>query len=174
MWSCLSPIHRPFPPYRQREVLADQQTAKTVNKGHGRIESRELTTATLGVEQINWPGVKQVCRIVRTRTAAGVTSRQVAYAITSVDRDHGDAQTLLRWWRGHWGIENRLHWIRDETFGEDRCRVRRGNAGQVLAGVRNIAINWLRSRKVTQIAAELRQNSWNPQRLFAMLGKQNL
>ncbi|MBV11808.1 MAG: ISAs1 family transposase, partial [Rubinisphaera sp.] len=49
-----------------------------------------------------------------------------------------------------------------------------GYAPQVLAAVRNSAINWLRSRKVTQFAAELRRNSWNSQRLFAILGKPNL
>ncbi|HCS55082.1 MAG TPA: hypothetical protein DIW81_26450 [Planctomycetaceae bacterium] len=71
-------------------------------------------------------------------------------------------------------LKNTIDWVCDETFGEDRCRVRTGYAPQVLAAVRNSAINWLRSRKVTQIAAELRRNAWNSQRLFAMLGEPNL
>ncbi|MBV07773.1 hypothetical protein [uncultured Rubinisphaera sp.] len=70
--------------------------------------------------------------------------------------------------------KNTVHWVRDETFGEDRCQVRTGHAPQVHAAVRNSAINRLRSCKVIQFAAELRRNSWNSLRLFAMLGKPKL
>ena len=122
---------------------------------------------------LDWPGVKQVCQLVRTTTRQGETTSEVQYAITSVGRDRADAQTLLQWWRGHWGIENKVHWVRDEVFGEDRSRVRSGSAPQVLAAVRNSVINWLRSDKVDNLAAALRENAWNPQRLFAKLGRQN-
>ena len=63
--------------------------------------------------------------------------------------------------------------MRDETFSEDRRRVRSGSAPQVLAGVRNLVINWLRAHKIDNLAAALRENGWNPQPLFTMLGKQN-
>ena len=103
----------------------------------------------------------------------GQTSTEVHYAITSVGRDRADAAKLSEWWRGHWGIENKVHWVRDESFGEDRCRVRTGAAPQVLASVRNLVINWLRSQRIDNIAEALRQNAWNPQPLFAKLGKAN-
>jgi len=74
---------------------------------------------------------------------------------------------------GRWGIENKVHWVRDEIFGEDRSRVRSGSAPQVLASVRNLVMNWLRSRKVHAIAETLRENAWNPQPLFASLGRHN-
>tara|TARA_R110002167_G_C12227932_1_gene609470 strand:+ start:87 stop:362 length:276 start_codon:yes stop_codon:yes gene_type:complete len=90
-----------------------------------------------------------------------------------VGRDRADAKQLLQWNRGHWGIENRLHWVRDESFGEDRCRVRTKSAPQILAGIRNIAINWLRSQGIDTIAEALRENGWNPQRFFTKLGKPN-
>ena len=122
-------------------------------------------------EYLDWPGAKQVCQITRTITRKGETTTEVAYGITSVGRDRTNAETLLNWNRGHWGIENRLHWVRDETFGEDRSRVRSGSAPQVLAGVRNLVVNWLRSRKIDNIAEALRENGWNPQPLFAMLGR---
>ena len=93
------------------------------------------------------------------------------YAITSVHRSQANADSLLKWWRVHWNIENRLHWMRDETFGEDRCRIRSGAAPQILAGVRNLVINWFRSRKTGNIAQALRENAWNPQPLFATLGR---
>lgn len=123
-------------------------------------------------EHLDWPGVKQVCQLVRTTIRKGETTSEVQYAITSVDREQAGAMTLLRWWRGHWGIENKVHWVRDEIFGEDRCRVRTGSAPQVLAAVRNLVINWLRSDKVDNLAAALRENAWNSQRLFAKLGRQ--
>ena len=122
-------------------------------------------------EHLDWPGVKQVCQIIRTTTRKSETTTEVAYGITSVGRDQANAPALLNWNRGHWGIENKIHWVRDEPFGEDRCRVQKGSAPQILAGVRNLAINWLRNLKVDNIAQALRENGWNPQRLFARLDK---
>jgi hypothetical protein len=151
----------------------ERQHAATLNKGHGRVEHRELTSTTMLNEHLDWPGLKQVCRVRRQTLRQGAWTTEVQYAITSVARDRADSSTLLGWWRGHWGIENKVHWVRDETFGEDRCRVRCGSAPQVLAGVRNLVMNWFRSRKTVNLAAALRENAWNPQPLFAMLGKQN-
>ena len=151
----------------------ERQSARTLNKGHGRVERRELTSTTMLNDHLKWPGVKQVCRLERTTTRRGKTTCDVAYAITSVPRAKADAARLLEWWRGHWGIENKVHWVRDETFGEDRSRVRTGAAPQVLAAVRNLVINWLRSHTIVNIAQAVRENAWNPQRLFATLGNPN-
>ncbi len=151
----------------------ERQQTTTLNKGHGRVEHRELTSSTMLDGQLDWPGVKQVCRLCRKTLRQGAWTTEVEYAITSVVRDRADSSTLLHWWRGHWGIENKVHWVRDETFGEDRSRVRSGSAPQALAGVRNLVINWLRANKTVNLAAALRENAWNPQPLFAMLGKQN-
>lgn len=147
--------------------------AVTFTKGHGRIEQRELTSTTMLNNHLDWPGLKQVCRVRRRTLRRGVWTTDVEYAITSVAPERADPATLLGWWRGHWGIENKLHWVRDETFGEDRCRVRCGSAPQVLAAVRNLVINWFRSQKTVNLAAALRENAWNPQPLLAILGKQN-
>ena len=96
---------------------------------------------------------------------------EIQYAITNVDRARADAVGPLEWWRGHWGLENKVHWVRDETFGEDRCRVRTPSAPQVLSSVRNLAMNWLRSQKIDTIAQASRQNAWNPQPLLTKLGR---
>ncbi len=151
----------------------EREEACTLNKGHGRIEKRRLVTTIMLTEHLVWPGARQVCQLTRTITRKGVTTNEVQYAIASVGRDRADAARLMKWWRGHWGIENRLHWVRDESFGEDRCRVRTGNAPHVLAGVRNMIINWLRSHRTENIAEALRKNAWNPQPLFAKLGTWN-
>ena len=81
---------------------------------------------------------------------------EVEYAVTSASRDRADATDLLSWWRGHWGIENKLHWVRDATFGEDHSRIRTGHAPEIFAALRNAAINVLRLQNVTNVAAALR------------------
>lgn len=89
----------------------------------------------------------------------GVATHEVAYFITSVPRDQADAATLLGWHRGHWGIENRLHYVRDVSFGEDANRTRSGSGPQAMATLRNVAISWLRRCGSTNIAASLRRNA---------------
>ena len=81
------------------------------------------------------------------------------YLITSVPRERAGAATLLGWARGHWGIENRLHYVRDVTMGEDANRTRSGSGPQALAALRNLAISKLRLDGVTNIAAGLRRNA---------------
>ena len=104
---------------------------------HGdRIEIRRLQVASVQDEYFTWPGARQVCRIERTVTRRGKLSREVAYAITSLGPRSGPP-VLLRLWRGHWRIENQLHYVRDVTFGEDASSVRTGAAPQVLAALRN-------------------------------------
>ena len=94
----------------------------------------------------------------------------MAYAITSVPREQADAATLLGWWRGHWGIENRSHYVRDVTMGEDTSRIKAGSAPEVFAAVRNAAIGWLRTRGADNIAAALRRNAARVPDLLKALG----
>lgn len=94
----------------------------------------------------------------------------MAYAITSVPREHAGAAALLSWWRGHWGIENRSHYVRDATMGEDASRIKGGSAPQVLAAMRNAAIGWLRTRGADNIAAALRRNAARVPDLLRALG----
>jgi hypothetical protein len=94
--------------------------------------------------------------IVRT---AAETTREVGYAITSVPPEQADAAMLLQWWRGHWGIENRLHYVRDLAWDEDRNRTRLGSGPQALAALRNAAVTFLRRDGVTNIMAALRHNA---------------
>jgi hypothetical protein len=115
-----------------------------VTKGHGRIERRTLGATTFAADYAaasgRWPGLAQLLRLERRRTVAGRTTVEVAYAITSLGPQQADAARLLAWCRGHWGIENRLFWVRDVALGEDRCRVRSGTAAAVRASLRNAAV----------------------------------
>jgi Transposase DDE domain len=111
-----------------------------MDKGHGRTEKRKLRTTTVLTLGQKWAGMKQGFEITRERTIKGVTTVEVVYGITSLSEQEADAARLLGITRGHWGIENGLHYVRDVTMGEDASRVRKGNAPQVLAALRNLVI----------------------------------
>jgi len=142
------------------------------NKGHGRIETRKIQTSTALEGYINFPHASQVFRIERITTdLKGENLRQeVAYGITSLPKESADAKRLLALTRGHWSIENSLHWVRDVTFDEDRSQVRTGAGPQVMATLRNLAISLLRLRACKNIARALRYNSRNSERALQILG----
>jgi predicted transposase YbfD/YdcC len=97
---------------------------------------------------LDWPDVGQVFELKRVRVGKGQTQGEVVYGMTSLRRDRSAAADLLQRVRGHWGIENGLHYVRDETLGEDRCRVRLGNGAQVLTALRNAVVHlWRGSRR---------------------------
>ena len=89
----------------------------------------------------------------------GKESVETACAATSLSRERGSAERLLTIAREHRGIENRLHWVRDVTMGEDANRTRVGSGPQVLAAFRNLAVTKLRLDGATNIAASLRRNA---------------
>jgi predicted transposase YbfD/YdcC len=124
----------------------DLQTATTYDKGHGRIETRSIETLTQVPPWLSWPGVQQVLRITRQRTLNDKTSIEIVLAITSLTRLHADAEKLLALTRQHWSIENRLHYVRDVSMGEDVCRVRSGHAPQNLSILRNLSIGLIRRK----------------------------
>lgn len=146
-----------FPPWLQAQWAENRQTATDQCKGHGRAERRTITTTTwLNGYLSNWPGVEQVFRLERRRSVKGKATVEVVYGITSLSSLAADACTLLGYSRGHWGIENGLHYTRDVTLGEDRCRVRRGQAPRVLASLRNVAVYLLRNADHPSMAAATR------------------
>ena len=119
--------------------------------------------------QLDWPGIAQVCRIDRSVKKNGVVSSEVSYAITSLSPDRASATELLALNRLHWGIENRLHWVRDVTFGEDSCRAKAGHSPQNLAALRNVSISLLRLSNRNGIAATLRDFATKPLDLLKFL-----
>jgi len=147
----------------------EQQTASSLDKGHGRVETRQLTSSTALNGYLDWPGVQQVFCIERTRTIRGQTTTEIAYGITSLPRDRADAAKLLALARGHWGIENRLHYVRDVTFGEDACRVRTGHGPQNLAAIRNRVITLMNRAGMKNKAACLRRYAAHPNEALALI-----
>jgi hypothetical protein len=117
-----------------------------------------------------WPGLKQGFEITRERTAKGQTTVEVEYGITSLGPGAADAARLLELVRDHWRIENELHYVRDVTLGEDACRVRKGNAPQVLAALRNTVIHLLRDVPADSRPAAIEQLTVTPNRALELIG----
>lgn len=97
-------------------------------------------------------------------------STETSYYVTSLKPGQAGAARLAQLIRGHWEIENRLHWVRDVTFDEDRSQLRTANAPRVLATLRNLAIGALRHAGTTNIAKGLRWTSRDAQRPLTLLG----
>ncbi len=110
-----------------------------------------------------------MCLIRRERTVGGVSTATEVDAITSLPPARADARRRLDLNRAYWGIENRLHWVRDVTLDEDRSPIRTGAAPQVVAGLRNLTIALLRRRNTTNIAAALRTYAARPGRAVALV-----
>jgi len=143
--------------------------AHSTEKGHGRLEQRTLRTTSILTLHQKWAGLKQGFELKRQRTIKGQTTEEEVYGITSLDLQEANAKRLLELTRGHWGIENKLHYVRDVTFGEDGCRVRKGSAPQVLAAVRNAVIHLLAQVDASSIAAAIRRLNNHPEEALALL-----
>lgn len=149
-------------------------TATVQADQHGdRVEVRQLLASpslNAYLAELAWPGAQQVFQVVRTVRRKGKRTQHVRYGLTSLGPDRAPAAALLRYRRGHWAIENRLHWIRDVTLGEDACQVRKGAGPQVLAALRNTVIGLLRQWRTPNIAAGLRTLAWLPNAPLQLLG----
>lgn len=99
----------------------------------------------------------------------GVKTREHVFVITSLTADQAGPEQLADYVRGHWGIENRLHWVRDVTFDEDRSQVRTGNAAHVMASIRNLAISVHRLAGETNIAKALRAAMRHPEIAYKLI-----
>lgn len=153
--------------------LRDTFNAGSLVDQHGnRIHEWKLTASTLLEGYSKWPGLRQVLKMERrvSNKRGGGVRRETCYAITSVGRARASVEELIRAWRGHWEIENRLHWVRDVTFDEDRSQVRAGHIPQVMAAIRNAAISVMRLRGVSNIAAACRRYAAQPALALAAIG----
>ena len=113
---------------------------RTRDQAHGRVEIRTLKAVT--VHHFGFPHAAQVLQVTRKRRALHTNTRRwrtvTAYAITSLTFAQASPARLADLIRGHWAIDNGLHWVRDVTFAEDGSQVRTGTAPQVMACLRNL------------------------------------
>ncbi len=138
-------------------------------RGNGRTEQRliEVVPAT----GITFPGATQVFRI--TRYAGGLDGqrqrKEVVHGITNLTAGEADPERLAALVRGHWAIENSVHWVRDVTYREDAHRARTGNAPAVLACIRNLVTTALRLAGALNIAAARRAATLKPKTILRLL-----
>lgn len=161
-------------PWRQVE-----EGHRSVATAHGRREIRTLKVVTIAAG-IEFPHAAQAIQVTRrTRPVSTRTGRkgrwrtETVYAITDLGPHQARPDELAGWIRGHWQIENSLHWVRDVTFTEDASRVRTGAAPQVMASLRNLAISLHRLAGATNIARALRHHSRDPRRTLQLIAMIN-
>ena len=142
----------------------------TSNKGHGRVETRTVKLVAIPAG-LAFPHAALAIQITRTRRPLGRNraSRETVYAVTDLTYDNTTAAELADAIRGHWAIENRLHWIRNVTFAEDHSQVRTGHGPQVMATFRNLAVSLHRLHGATNIAAACRRINRNPNRVLSLV-----
>ena len=149
--------------------------SRTVDKGHGRIDSRQITVLPGNPTARNLPGAEQIFKIQRQRhdltgklisqeTVCGVTSLRPANGVTP--------ERLLEYARGHWHVENKLHYVRDVTFREDNGCIRAPNGAHNMAVLRNLAINIFRGANVP-VAESLQRCGWDRNYLFSFFSKRS-
>lgn len=150
--------------------LDDRREAQTIEHGHGRThDTRHLVASTDLVGYSDWPHLAQVFRLERTWRERGQTKHEVHDGITSLPPAIADAPRLLALKRGHWQIENRLNYVKDVTFGEDRSLIHRGNGPSVMAILRDLTLSLLRQAGHHAIAARLRYYSRHPDQAIALV-----
>jgi hypothetical protein len=120
----------------------------------------------------DFPHLEQVARIERITTRLDGTPlrHEVVHAVTSQTKVKANAKRLLEQNRGHWCIENQLHYVRDVTYMEDRSRIRKGKAPQMMATLRNLAISLLRKAGASNIAEAIRSCVNKPEKALRLLG----
>ncbi|GAC1469772.1 MAG: ISAs1 family transposase [Ktedonobacteraceae bacterium] len=144
----------------------------TLDRHRGRIERRSIRVSSeMNSYLADWPLIQQVAELTRTVTVrtTGKTSHEVVYLITPLTAQEATPQRLLELVRGHWSIENSSHYVRDVTFGEDRSRLRSGQAPQIMATLRNLAITLIHRQGSSQIAATRRHFASHPRLAFRFL-----
>jgi len=145
-------------PWREVPVAWTQR-----ERGHGRTERRTLKV-TSAAGGLLFPHAAQAVQITRRRKVREKWSRETCYAVTSLTATQATSAQLAAIIRGHWGIEDRLHWVRGLDYDEDRSQVRTASGPRVMASLRNLAITILRLTGATSIAAALRHHARQPSR----------
>jgi len=148
------------------------QAGPTSEKGHGRLETRSLICGAAHIEDVDWPGVAQVMRreCERIELKSGKLTREVSYGLTSLAPTRADAAVLEALWRGHWTIENRLHYVRDVSFGEDGGHAAAGNTARVLASVRNALLYLFRRAGWHLVPSALAHYGASVRRALSLVG----
>jgi predicted transposase YbfD/YdcC len=163
---------RPIPGFGR--IATDFQQARTINRGHGRLEVRTIQTSEMLNNYLDWPGVGQVYRLERKfswvrQDQIYKTSCEVEWGITSLSRQVASPERLLAVRRRHWLIETGLHYRRDVTFREDATRMTLGPAGHILSLIHDLVLGLLKTAGFTNAAQGRRWFDGHLPEAFALL-----
>ncbi len=163
-----------LPGARLSKAAADLAALETVEKDHGRLETRRYyQSVQLGwfADRAKWEGLQSVGMVEATREINHQRSVERRYYLSSLPLN---VETFARAVRGHWGIENKLHWTMDVSFSEDQSRARTGYAAENLAALRRLALNLLKGEKTKKrsIRGKMLCASWDHPYLTRLLGVQ--
>lgn len=149
----------------------DFQQAKTVDKGHGRLEERTITVSSLLEDYLDWPEVAQVFKLERRfiNLSTGEVDQEVRYGLTSLSRQKASPKRLLEIVRSEWGIENGLHYRRDVTFQEDATRMTRKSVGRAMAAINNLVASLLAIQGFQNFAQARRLYDARPEQALAVI-----
>lgn len=154
-------------------VEANCDFVSMIEKNRGRIEEREVWACSLDwldTEQLErWAGLKSLACIKSTRTQKGKTTVEYRYYMSSLK---ANAQRLAEIVRAHWGVENKLHWHLDVTFGEDLCKVRKDHAAENFSLAKKMALNLLKADTTEKLGVPNKRKlaGWSPEYLLKILG----
>jgi predicted transposase YbfD/YdcC len=160
--------------YAEETAYVDCDYHRTIEKVHGRLEIREcwVTSDEDYLRYVHkreaWPGLQTLVMVKTERRLADKTEHQLKYYISSLPCD---ARAILSASRGHWGIENQLHWVLDIAFREDECRLRKGNGAQNFAVLRHIALTLLKQETSLKLGIKNKRlkAAWDTQYLCKVL-----
>jgi predicted transposase YbfD/YdcC len=164
-----APPAKPIP--GQGHPPMDFRTAKTVNKGHGRLEERTITVSSLLNDYLDWPSVNQVFKLERCFTclSTGKIHHEIQYGLTNLTPQQAGPERLLEVVRSEWGIENGLHYRRDVTFHEDHTRMTRKPMARAMAMINNLVISLLNRHGFSNHARARRVFDARPSNAFDLI-----
>jgi predicted transposase YbfD/YdcC len=148
----------------------DFRTARTVEKGHGRLEKRMITVSSMLADYSTWPELAQVFKLESQRIdVLGTTKTEVRYGVTSLPAYLADPKRVLELSRRHWGIENGLHYRRDATMREDHAQLRMGHAPEMLAVLNNTVLGLFARQGESNVAHARREFAYHFDKALATL-----
>ncbi len=155
------------PPGPHQDLRSVQQTSQA----HGRLETRTLWASADVKGYVDWPALEQGLCLERRviHLATGQISTERVYGLTSLAANQLALGNILQRWRGHWTIENRLHWVKDVVLKEDTCRVRPGQAPFILATLRNALVSCLHALGFDSITQARRHFALNFDQALAFI-----
>ena len=137
-----------------QKQFVNQQTFAKIEKGHGRLEKRIVSITQSNLNFPGWLNVKTIIKVESQRRTKYKLERETRYYISDLSETAFDFYQRIR---GYWGVENKVHYVRDVTFGEDKSRVRTAFLPHILAIARNLAINLYRDAGFSNMAQAKRK-----------------